>query len=85
MAPMPIEIEMIASLLVQGRIGEANSRWGRAIGGISGEIRELPPTNQTNCLPALKQILSCQQKEDWIGMADSLRFGLLPAMHRNST
>lgn len=83
MASMPFEIEMIASLLVQGRIGEANSRWGRAIGGISGEIKGLPASNQSSCLPALKQILSCQQTEDWVGMADSLRFGLLPALNRN--
>lgn len=85
MFTLPIELEMIASLLVQGRVGEANSRWGRAIGVISGEIRELPPPSQSRCLPALKQILSCQQTEDWVGMADGLRFGLIPAMNRSNT
>lgn len=80
MPSLPIEMEMIASLLVQGRIGEANSRWGRAIGGISGEIRSLPSNTQSNCLPALKQILASQQCEDWNAMADGLRYGLIPAM-----
>lgn len=84
MPSLSLELELIASLLVQGRVGEANSRWGRAITAISAEIRELPSQVQTHCLPALRQILACQQSEDWVGMADGLRFGLLPSLSKVS-
>ncbi|HSQ41572.1 MAG TPA: hypothetical protein VLM37_04745 [Fibrobacteraceae bacterium] len=71
-------LQEIARLLIQGRIGDANSLWGAFLPTLSNFMRNQKPEFQERLLPALRQILACQQQKDWIGMSDGLRYGLLP-------
>jgi len=77
------ELDQTARLLIQGQIGEANSRWNLALGQLSQKLQSFPKKEQMACLPALRQILACQQNEDWVGMSDGLRHVLRPALLRN--
>jgi hypothetical protein len=74
------EIEQVARLLIQGNIGDANSCWNSILLSLSATLQAVPKTKQVLFLPALRQILACQQSEDWIGMADGLRYELLPLL-----
>jgi len=77
-------MEMVARRLVQGAIGDANSDWNQLLNVLGQQLRSLPKSNQAECLPSLRQVLSCQQGKDWVGMADALRFQLAPALHKVS-
>jgi hypothetical protein len=76
------ENEQIVRLLMHGFIGEANSRWNVQLGVLSNQLRCLSKQSQLDLLAPLRQILSCQQQEDWVGMADALRYKLNPALTR---
>jgi len=78
-----LDLNVTARLLLQGQIGEANSRWNSLLGKLSQVLRDLPKEEQGRCLPALRQILACQQNEDWVGMSDGLRHSLRPLLLRN--
>ncbi|NLB63649.1 MAG: hypothetical protein GX801_06020 [Fibrobacter sp.] len=73
-----LEIRRIADFLLQGRIGEANSRWNNLLGNLAGFMRGLDETSQQKALVVLKNILNQQQTQDWVAMSDALNYELLP-------
>jgi len=68
---------------MHGYIGEANSRWNVQLGVLSSQLRSLPKARQLDVIPTLRKILACQQHEDWVGMADGLRYHLIPVLARD--
>lgn len=72
------ELRTVARLLVQGQIGEANSRYAGLIALLSGRLDSLRPESRRDVLRTLQAISQCQKQEDWVGMADQLEFGMAP-------
>lgn len=71
------ELRAVARLLVQGHIGQANSRYAALIGTLTGQLDTLPPEERRDVLQTLQAVAQCQRQEDWVGMADALEFGLM--------
>ena len=71
------KIRQIADFFLQGRIGEANSQWGRLVADFKKLLLQMDADQKSRVTLLMKKILEQQSMEDWVGMADSLRYELV--------
>lgn len=71
-------IESTSRYLVQGHIGKANSSWNLALSLLSNLLQQQSQEWQLLVMPTLQKILNQQECQDWVAMADSLQYDLLP-------
>lgn len=77
------QINGIVRSLLNGQVGEANRLWNQVLPVLSLTIQSWDQTEQLHLLPALRAVLSAQETQDWVAMADALLYQLKPGLVRD--
>lgn len=74
--------EECARLFMAGASGEANGILVRLQGICMDELVNMRPTLRSATMRMVKQASVSVRQEDWVGMADQLRYDLLPELEK---